>query len=285
MRIEKILNNNVVLASNAKNKEIVVMGRGLAFQKKIGDEIDQAKIEKTFIMETQELMEKLSELLKGIPPLHLEIADEIVQYAQEELHTKLSDNIYLTLTDHIHFAVIRYEQEMGLKNVLLWEIKKFYPDEFAIGEYALKIIKEKLDLTLNEDEAGFIAMHIVNARQDGQEMQDTVAMTEIVNNAVNIVSYHYGIQLDESSLNYTRFITHLKYFAQRMVKKEIIPSGDDFLYEQVQIKYPKAFECANKINHYLQEAYHTKLTKDEHVYLTIHIYRVTEKTDTKKEES
>ncbi|WP_099223892.1 BglG family transcription antiterminator LicT [Listeria costaricensis] len=277
MVIKKILNNNVVVAENSGGKEIVVMGRGLAFQKKIGDIVDESCIEKTFVMETNELSEKLSELISEIPMEHLKVADDIVSYAKEALNADLSDNIYLTLTDHINFAISRYKQGINLKNALLWEIKKFYQPEFQVGLKALGIIQERLGFILDEDEAGFIALHIVNARQDGQQMTNTLAMTQIVQDILSIVTYHFGMMLDETSLNYTRFVTHLQYFAQRMLRNEVIESGDDFLYEQVQKKYPEAFRCTEKINAYLVNTHQTKLTRDEQVYLTIHIYRVTER--------
>lgn len=177
MIIKKILNNNVVIAEGKSGKESVVMGRGLAFQKKLGDEVEVSKIEKTFVMETHELSEKLSELLSEIPLKHLRVADDVVQYAQETLETDLSDNIYLTLTDHINFAVSRYNQGINLKNALLWEIKRFYHAEYLVGMKALDFIEQEVGIRLDEDEAGFIALHIVNARQDGQQMHMTVAMT------------------------------------------------------------------------------------------------------------
>ncbi|EPT1148203.1 BglG family transcription antiterminator LicT [Listeria monocytogenes] len=284
MIIKKILNNNVVIAEGKSGKESVVMGRGLAFQKKLGDEVEVSKIEKTFVMETHELSEKLSELLSEIPLKHLRVADDVVQYAQETLETDLSDNIYLTLTDHINFAVSRYNQGINLKNALLWEIKRFYHAEYLVGMKALDFIEQEVGIRLDEDEAGFIALHIVNARQDGQQMHMTVAMTQIVQDILSIVTYHYGMVLDETSLNYTRFITHLQYFAQRLLRKEIVDSGDDFLYEQVQIKYPEAFKCTKKNDAYLINTHHTELTRDERVYLTIHIYRVTERNTIIKEE-
>ncbi|WP_088810260.1 MULTISPECIES: BglG family transcription antiterminator LicT [Listeria] len=277
MEIIKILNNNVVVAEDGEAKEIVVMGRGLAFQKKVGDEVDETKIEKTFVMESHELSEKLSELLSEISAKHLRVADDIVQYAKEKLGAELSANIYLTLTDHINFALSRYKQGINLKNALLWEIKRFYQPEYQVGLKALGIIQEEFGYLLDEDEAGFIALHIVNARQDGQQMTTTVTMTQIVQDILNIVTYHYGMVLDETSLNYTRFVTHLQYFAQRMLLDEVVDSGDDFLFEQVQIKYPEAFKCTQKIDAYLKNTHHASLTRDEQVYLTIHIYRVTER--------
>ncbi|EUJ28494.1 transcription antiterminator LicT [Listeria floridensis FSL S10-1187] len=275
MKIKKVLNNNVILAENENAQEVVVMGKGIAFQKKAGDEVEEGKIEKTFVMRSDELSSKLTELLSEISPETFRAADDIVQFAKGSLDAELSDNIYITLTDHINFAISRYEQGINMKNALLFEIKRFYPQEYRIGLKALGIIQERLGVLLGEDEAGFITLHIVNSRQDGQQMRTTFQMTRIVQDILNIVTYHYGMVLDETSLNYTRFVTHLQYFAQRMLIDEIVDSGDDFLYEQVQLKYPEAFKCVLKIDMYLQKTHQAQLTRDEQVYLTIHIYRVT----------
>lgn len=274
MIIEKILNNNVVLTLTADEKEMVVMGRGLAFNKRVGDGIDPTLIEKTFVTEGKEVTEQLAELFKEIPLDEIEVANEIIQLAQKELDVKLSTNIHLTLTDHIHFAITRSKEGLDLKNPLIWEIKKFYKKEYQIGLNAIDRIQEKLGVTLNPDEAGSIALHIVNARQGDQDMNQTFQMTKIVQDILNIVRMHYGLVFDENSLNYTRFITHLQYFAQRMIAGETYESGDDFLYEQVQIKYPKAFDCTVKINSYLKSAHQKEMSMDEQVYLTIHIHRV-----------
>lgn len=47
MKITRVINNNVVAAVNEQNQELVLMGSGIGFQKKIGDEIDLAKVEKS----------------------------------------------------------------------------------------------------------------------------------------------------------------------------------------------------------------------------------------------
>lgn len=277
MIIEKVLNNNVLLTKNQKGKEVIVMGRGISFNKVVGDYVDPDKVDKIFLLNENEFTAKLTELLNDIPVAHLELANEIVTYANDVLGTELSDNIYLTLTDHIHFAVQRYEKGIVLKNAMLFEIKRFYQKEFAIGMDALKFILNTTGLSLGEDEAGFIALHLVNARMDGNEMKSTVKMTEIVQNILNIVTYHYSVILDESTLNYSRFLTHLQYFAMRVLRKESNNSGEEFLYNQVKITYVKAYECAKKINEYLEKSYGQSLSKDEYVYLTIHIQRVTER--------
>ncbi|MEK3834540.1 MULTISPECIES: BglG family transcription antiterminator LicT [unclassified Paenibacillus] len=277
MIIEKVLNNNVLLTKNQKGKEVIVMGRGISFNKVAGDYVDPAKVDKIFLLNENEFTARLTELLNDIPVAHLELASGIVTYANEVLHTELNDNLYLTLTDHIHFALERFEKGIQLKNAMLFEIKRFYRKEFGIGLDALKMIEQTTGLSLGEDEAGFIALHLVNARMDGTEVRSTIKMTEIVQNILNIVTYHYKVVLDETSLNYSRFLTHLQYFSMRVLKKETNNSGEEFLYNQVRLTYVKAFECVGKINEYLEKSHGQSLSKDEYVYLTIHIQRVTER--------
>ncbi|MEK3903390.1 BglG family transcription antiterminator LicT [Paenibacillus sp. FSL R7-0179] len=279
MIIEKVLNNNVLLTKNQKGKEVIVMGRGISFNKVAGDYVDPAKVDKIFLLNENEFTARLTELLNDIPVAHLELASSIVTYASGVLHTELNDNLYLTLTDHIHFALERFEKGIQLKNAMLFEIKRFYQKEFGIGLDALKMIEQTTGLSLGEDEAGFIALHLVNARMDGTEVRSTIRMTEIVQNILNIVTYHYKVVLDETSLNYSRFLTHLQYFSMRVLKKETNNSGEEFLYNQVRITYVKAFECVGKINEYLEKSHGQSLSKDEYVYLTIHIQRVTERNN------
>lgn len=212
--IEKILNNNVVLTLTEHQEEMVVMGRGLAFKKKVGDEIDPTYIEKTFVMEGKEITNQLAELFGEIPPEEIEVTNEIIKIAQEKIDNKLSNNIYLTLTDHIHFAITRTKEGLEIKNPLIWEIKKFYQKEYQIGVQAIQIVKEKLGVELSIDEAAVIALHIVNASQGGYNLNKTYQITHIVQDILNIVRLHFGLVYDENSLNYTRFVTHLQYFAQ-----------------------------------------------------------------------
>jgi beta-glucoside operon transcriptional antiterminator len=141
------------------------------------------------------------------------------------------------------------------------------------GKEALILIEEKLHVSLPEDEAGFIAMHIVNAELN-EEMPNIVNITNVMQDILNIVKYHFKIDFNEDSLNYYRFVTHLKFFAQRLFSKTYMESEDDFLYEAVKKKHSDAYECTEKINGYIKKEFDYELTSDEKLYLTIHIERV-----------
>ncbi|UFT99232.1 PRD domain-containing protein [Radiobacillus kanasensis] len=279
MEIKKILNNNVVMTEKG-DKEIVVMGRGLAFQKKVGEEIDASKVEKTFVLENFGISEKLAELLRDTPEIYLDLSYRIIDYAKTQLSYKLDDYLYVALTDHLSFAISRHKQGIDLKNALIWEIRKFYKVEFQVAQKALGIIEEEIGIRLGEDEAGSIALHLVNSQISGENMAAAVQVTQMVNNILNIVKYHYSMDLDESSVSYERFLTHLRFFALRFIRQERSQdSSDDFLYEQVKNKYEMAFQCSEKIASYIASSYKFQIPSEEKIYLTLHIHRVTNRQE------
>lgn len=273
MIINKVLNNNVVTIIDESSKEAVVMGRGIAFQKKKGDEIDKEKVEKVFILENKSVNDKLLTLMKDIPLEYLEISEEIISYAETKLNTKLNENIYLTLTDHISFSISRYEQNLEMKNSMLWDIKRLHRDEFLIGIRALEIIKDKLGIDLTEDEAASIAMHILNGELN-KDMPEIVNMINLIEEVMKLVKYHFNIDFDEDSMNYYRFITHLKFFTQRLISGRYYEDDDNELFNMIKGKYPKSYECVKKIEGFIKQKYNNKLTKEEMLYLIIHTARV-----------
>ena len=274
MNIDKVINNNLV-RSYKDGKEVLVMGKGLGYKKQKGDSIDESLIERVYAIEEKEGRSHLEALLKDIPYTYLKTTNEIVNYAKQALGKKLSDNIYLTLVDHISFAIQRQEKGIVVRNALLWEIKRFYNHEYLIGKEALVIIKRRLEIELPEDEAGFIALHIVNAQLDNGEMQQTMAMPKMIQSILNIVRYQFHTELDENSVNYERFLTHLKYFLQRMYSGVVLTDLDKELLESIRSKYQEEFRCAKKIEAYIESESGQKLTDDELIYLTVHIRRVT----------
>ncbi|MFF2446552.1 BglG family transcription antiterminator LicT [Neobacillus sp. NPDC058068] len=276
MEIKKILNNNVVVSSNELNQEIVVMGRGLAFQKKVGETIDPTKIEKTFVLETHGISEKLAKLLRDTSEKYLNISAKLLDYARSHLPYKLDEYLYVALTDHISFAISRHKQGIHLKNPLLWEIRKYYKQEFQIALNALDIIENDTGIRFDEDEAASIALHLVNSQLSGENMAAAVQITEMVSTVLKIVKYHFKMELDESSVNYERFLTHLRFFAIRFIRKEKMEETMDlFFFDEIKLKYTDAYSCTEKIAAYLANQFNWRITKDEEIYLTVHIHRVT----------
>lgn len=277
MKIAKVINNNVISVLNERGQELVVMGRGIAFQKKPGEMVDESRIEKIFRLDNKDISDRFKTLLDEIPIEFMEVSEEIISFAKMRLGKKLNESIYVSLTDHIHFAIERHKKGLDIKNALLWETKRLYRDEYSIGKEALDMIKHKTGVELPEDEAAFIALHIVNAELN-EEMPNIVNITKVMQEILNLVKYHFHIDFDEESLHYYRFITHLKFFAQRLFSGSYMESKDDFLFDTVKNKYREAYGCTNKIRQYIQKEYGQELTSEELLYLTIHIERVVHQT-------
>ena len=276
MKIEKVINNNLVRSFNQQKQEVLVMGCGLGFKKTIGDEIDQTKIEKIYTMESEEKSNQLELLLEKMPIEYIQTANAIVEYAKISLSKNLNDNIYLTLTDHISFAIERQQKNIPIKNALLWEIRRFYNHEFLIGKEALNLIENHLHVCLPEDEAGFIALHLVNATIEGGSMDQTKEMMRIIQDITGIVHYHFNLQIKETSLNYERFITHLKFFVKRsFIGHQNVETQEDMnFFEMITKQYTKEYHCVLKVAEYMQRQHQITLTTDEMIYLTIHIHRI-----------
>lgn len=276
MKVEKVINNNLVRSHNQNNQEVLVMGCGLGYKKKPGDLIDESLIEKIYTATDAASSSHLAELLAKVPLAHIQITNDIIRYAKAALGKELSENVYLTLTDHISFAIQRHEQGIVVKNALLWEIKRFYNPEYQIGKEALLMIYERLGVELLEDEAGFIALHLVNASMgDSQGIGQTTEMTKVIQRILNIVKYHYQTDLDENSLHYERFITHLKFFVQRVFSGTELDGDDKDFLLILKERYKNEYQCTLKIRDYMQKEFGHELTEDELIYLTIHIRRVT----------
>lgn len=272
MEISKVLNNNVAVVIE-NNEEKIVMGRGICFKKKTGDTIEPETIDKVFYLHNQEVLSRFKELVVDIPLEYLEIGEEIMDEARLSLGKALNDNIYISMVDHIYTAVVRAKDDILVKNALLWDIQRFYKEEYQIGKKALGIIEKKTGVLLPNDEAGFIALHIVNGQLD-EDVHDMYEITKIMQEIENIVRYHFKIEFNEESAYYYRFITHLKFFAQRLVEHKKQNKQEDDLLEVVQVKYANAYQCVEKIAIYIKNQYNYELYDEEKLYLTIHIHRV-----------
>lgn len=272
MRVGKILNNNLVLSKNEKNEEIIVKGLGIGFHAKKGDKIDESLIEKIFYPENHQNSIQIQEYLMSIPEEYFDFVQKFVDRIKNEApELQLNNSIYLSLSDHIMGTVKRFREGISLKNVLLLDIQQLYKKEYEIALRMLEEINRTFDIHLPVDEAGFIALHFVNA-EDGEQNNDNYQIALIVNQIQEIVkNYFSDITFNESSLYYQRFLTHLKYFAQRYLHKELQYEEDERLFQIIQEQCREAYGCVKLIYLMMEEKYHYALSKEEMMYLSIHI--------------
>lgn len=270
MRILKVFNNNSVAALSNELGDIILTGSGIGFQKKIGDIIDESKIEKTYFFKDDQ-QKRFEQSLQTVPAIYFEITNKIVSRASKELNTDFSGEIFLAISDHISFAIKRKQDKIYLPNVVLSETKVLYKKEYQVGLWALKYIEERTGVHLDDDEAGYIALHLVNFSLNNKANNVTKIVT-LTKEVLNVIKTSMKVDLEEDSLGYARISTHLKYLAERIFRDEINEIQDttsdirDMLKEDLRLSL-----CINRIVKLIRDRYDYELSPDEQTYLCIHI--------------
>ncbi|WP_144565915.1 PRD domain-containing protein [Neobacillus bataviensis] len=274
IKIKKVLNSSVVLVENEQKKEYILFGKGIGYGQKAGNVIEEHQADQMFLPVENIKVKEFLGLLDTIPPVFIELTQQIVNFAEEKLNTKLNTGIYFTLMDHLNFAVERYKKNINITNRVYWEIKNYYSEEFDIGVYALKQMNEKLNIKLPIEEAANIAFHLINAQGEKKESKDGMKFAKMIGSIVNLVRYTLNININTENIHYTRFITHVKFFVERFYTDKMIDEKDNVLFEQIANLYPQAMDGAFKVKEYIKQVHEKTIPNAELAYLAVHIHRL-----------
>ena len=212
-------------------------------------------------------------LLESTPVEYLEMAEAILDKAKAVLNREINESVLAGLTDHLHFAIDRQQKGNYLPNLIQQETRLIYPKEFEVGLWALRMIYTKTGIQLPQDEAGYIAIHILNASTQGDS--DVGEILTFIKEVLDIVEGSCSLSLNRESLDYYRITTHLKYFYQRMMNMEKVEMRDvDDMYQLLLKKHQHMEVCISNIVCMLEEEYDYSCTKSEQVYLMMHILKM-----------
>lgn len=282
MVISKVLNNNVVIALKDDGTELVLMGTGLGFQKKVGNHIDDEKIQKTFELKGDLDSLRVEEMLSEIPEDIIEMSYRILKKSKEKLNKEMNETAFLSFADHLHTAIQRSEKNIQLKNFLLWDIKRFFPKELAIAQEGIRWVNEEMNTNLSEYEAGFLTLHIVNAEIDNSS-EDAIKLTQLIEEILTTIKYTLKINFVEQDIYFQRFITHLRFFSERVIRASNGEHEEDNrveseLFELITTKYKEAYIATKKVVELLANRWNYEVSPDEQVYITIHLARIMDKS-------
>lgn len=273
MKIVKVINNNTVSTVLDSKKEVILTGSGLGFKKRPGDAVDMEKVEKVY-QRKDKLFARYEQIHKHIPPGYFQAAEEILTHAQKGLGASLSQQAVFALADHIAFAVERQLHKEPMPNLMLQEVRMLYPDEYQMGMYGKILVEQKTGVELPDDEAGYMALHIVNSKisENSVDAKNILALTGGI---VELVKTGFGVNFDEADFNYNRLLTHLKFLAKRILKNEsdqLSVMGDmlpAFLERDSRIG-----PVLEEIREFLLENFEYSITREEMAYLAMYLIRI-----------
>ena len=276
-RIEKVLNNNVLIASHPTYDEVVLIGKGIGFGKKKGDVIEQKDVEKWFILKNEREQEQYKKLLPHVDEEFIGLMNDIIHHIRTRTNSSLNEHIHVALTDHILFAIKRLEQGMDIKNPFLVETKSLYPLEYDVATEVVNMLNERLHIQLPEGEIGFIALHIHSALTNHQ-LSEVNQHSQLISRLVSVVEEQLNIRIDRESIHYLRFVRHLRYAIERVKKGEKIEEPKK-LSNILKETYPLCYNLSWKIIKIMQQTLQLPVDEAEAVYLTLHLQRLTGKSE------
>ena len=274
MKILKVFNNNSVAAISDDLGDIILTGSGIGFQKKAGDLVDETKIEKTYLFKDDQ-KKRFEQSIAEVPADYYEIAHKIVSKAVKDLKVDFSGEIFIAISDHLSFAVKRKKENIYLPNIILNETKIIYKEEYKVGLWALDYIENKIGIRLDEDEAGYLALHLVNFSLSNNA-NNAMKIVTLTKEVLNLIKKTMKVELEEDSIGYTRISTHLKFLAERIFRDDassVVDTTSDIremLKEDARLAL-----CINRIVKLIKERYNYDLSPDEQTYLCIHIKKNT----------
>lgn len=272
LRIEKVLNNNVLIADHPSYEEVVLIGKGLGFNRKQGDFIETDSVEKLFVLKNEKAQENYIKLLPHIDNELLDVIITAIDLIKQRTHSELDEHIHVALTDHLMFAITRISNGMEIKNPFLIETKTLYRREYEIASEVVQLINEKTGILLPVGEIGFIALHI-HSSMTNKTLSEVNKHSQLVSELVEMIEVQLSIQIDREGIDYMRLVRHLRYTIERVTKGERVEEPEK-ISALLKVEYPVCYNLSWKIIKVMQQALRKKVYDAEAVYLTMHLQRL-----------
>lgn len=274
MKIIKNINNNYAVAVDSAGNQLVVSGRGIGFGTVPREEMDLKKINCTYY----DVDENYIAMIKDLPEDIINASTKIVEYARSVLENPIGSNLVFTLADHIQFSIQRHEKNLDIKLPILPDIQQLFEKEYDIGKYGVKLLRQEMKIYLPNDEAAYIALHIINA-EEREKSEETLDDTSLIENIIRIIEKDFSIKVNENTANYSRFVSHMHYLFKRTKESRQIKSVNEKMYLSVKNDYPDTAVCTDHVSAFLKTERNIALTDEEKLYLMLHINRLCSRED------
>ncbi|KMM37478.1 glucose PTS transporter transcription antiterminator GlcT [Guptibacillus hwajinpoensis] len=271
-KIKKILNNNVVIALTEQENEVVLTGKGIGFNQKQGEILDDTKVDKYFVLIDKSEQEQYKLLVPHVSESFIGVMNEVIFLISEKLDTDFDEHIHIALTDHLSFAIKRLQQGLGVKNPFLIETQTMYPKEYTIAEEVIQLMNHKLNVSLPDGEIGFVALHIHSAVTN-RSITELSKYSLLINRLVSVIEDSLKVEVSRTGIDYLRLVRHLRHAIERSELNQPVEAHER-LEKVLKEEYPLCYNLSWKLIKIMQKELQTKFPDAEAVYLTMHLQRL-----------
>lgn len=274
-RITKILNHNSFMGIESKNnQECLIMGKGVAFGKKVGQTVSVTGDARVYSLKELTDRGEAKEIIKSVSPLCLELANEVLNQAEKEFG-KVDRSILFTMADHLDFAVRRIQNGEQISNPLTDDIRIMFYKEYKVAGCIRDLLKEKLGIRIDEHEIGYIAFHVHAAIVD-ENVSQAMEIARTVRECICMVEEETGKSIDVMSLSYNRLMNHVRYMVARAIHGEKLKMS---LNDYMSVKFPGPYMTAEKICRKMEKSLKLPIPDIEIGYLAMHLERMMDREE------
>ena len=138
-----------------------------------------------------------------------------------------------------------------------------------LAQKAAKILRDEINIMIPDGEIGLIALHIHSSRSLGN-LNDTIKSTNLSSMVITCVEKQLDIEIARDTLNYARFVTHIKFAIKRILANSEVEN--DFISE-IKSKYKVSYKIAQESAKILENYLDKEVSESEIAYLAMHIER------------
>ncbi|MFD1335509.1 glucose PTS transporter transcription antiterminator GlcT [Oceanobacillus iheyensis] len=273
--VKKPLNNNVLIAQDNYQNEVVLIGSGIGFNFKKNDSVEEEFVEKLFVLRDQEQQDQYKKIVPQIDEYLLQKIIDSINMIQKRSSEILNEKVHVALTDHLLFAINRLEKGMAIINPFLSETKILYPLEYEIAADIVDFLNQQLDINLPDGEIGFIALHVHSAIYN-RKISDINRYSQLITQLINIIETKLSIKIDRAGIEYIRLVRHIRYTIDRLVEGEVVQEPKK-IAELLKTEYPICYNLSWKLMKIIQQTLKKPVYEAEAVYLTMHLQRLYQK--------
>ncbi|MBV6686171.1 transcription antiterminator [Bacillus sp. JRC01] len=275
LNVKKVLNNNVLIADHAAYGEVVLIGKGIGFNRKKGDPIQNDIAEKMFVLKGEKEQEQYKNLLPFLNDDMSSIIISAIELIRERTNSFLNEHIHIALTDHILFAINRLMRGMEIRNPFLVETRTLYPFEYEVAREVVELINDHTEVNLPEGEIGFIALHIHSAMMN-KDLSEINQHSQLIARLTGMIEQQLEVNIDRDSIDYVRLVRHIRYTIERVLKGERVEEPEK-IANLLKEEYPLCYNLSWKLIKMMQQRLKKPVYDAEAVYLTMHLQRIQSK--------
>ena len=197
-KIEKVLNNNVILVDNYYGNKAILIGSGLGFKIHPGTNFsDFEKINQIFVLTNEKNKANFDTLTNNVDNKLIAIIEEEIDLIQKKLQLNLSENIHVSLIDHIAFAIDRYNKGLNFNNPFTNDLAILYDSEYELASKLVERINKEFNANLDSEEIGLIAIHI-HAAICNEKIEISRRKTVLIQELIVKIYQEFNMEINQS---------------------------------------------------------------------------------------